>query len=148
MLNHLTPDRAPKWRREFYSHIRPSKDSVLKSIKSNKAYLLQTVRELSKAHRAALTFVFLHRGRMPVGSQAPQMQDLIAQHYGVDREPLAEIRCSAERLVWLNLLRVRILIWIFKHPTISDALAATLGEVAGIRELYLRGVRAEPSFPR
>ena len=146
---HLTPDIARQiGDANFTANIRPSKESVLKFIKSNKAYLLQTVRELSKAHRAALTFVFLHRGRMPVGSQAPQMQDLIAQHYGVDRETLAESVVQLRDSFLVEFVEGQNLIWIFKHPTISDALAATLGEVAGMRELYLRGVRAEPSFPR
>jgi hypothetical protein len=140
----LTPDIARQiGDANFTVNVQPRKDSVLKFIRSNKEYLLQTVRELSKAHRAALTLVFLHRGRMPVGSPTPQMQDLILRHYGVDRETLADSLFQLRDSFLVEFVDGQNLIWIFKHPTISDALAATLGEAVGMRELYLRGVRAE-----
>ncbi|MCZ8548055.1 hypothetical protein OOJ09_28090 [Mesorhizobium qingshengii] len=127
----------------YTANITASYDSLLKFVRENRAFLLQTVGELSKAHRAALTLVFLHRGRMPVSGPLPEVQEIVVRFYDVSREALAES---------LNELRESFLVevadgarrdWHFKHPTLSDALAASLREAEGMRELYIRGVGVE-----
>lgn len=142
--NTFTPEIARQLGDPAYTaNVTVSLDSLLKFVRENRAFLLQTVGELSKAHRAALTLVFLHRGRMPVSGPLPEIQEIVVRFYDVSRETLADS---------LNELRESFLVevadgsrrdWNFKHPTLSDALAAILRDAEGMRELYIRGVGVE-----
>ncbi|RUY50730.1 hypothetical protein EN965_36620, partial [Mesorhizobium sp. M7A.F.Ca.CA.001.05.1.1] len=129
--------------RAYTANVTASLDSLLKFVRENRAFLLQTVGELSKVHRSALTLVFLHRGRMPVSGPLPEIQEIVVRFYDVSRETLADS---------LNELRESFLVevadgtrrdWNFKHPTLSDALAAILRDAEGMRELFIRGVGVE-----
>jgi hypothetical protein len=118
-------------------------DSLLRFIREPKEHLLQTIRELSKLHRAALTLVFLHRGHMPVGASAPDMQLLILSHFSVDSESLGQGILQLRDSFLVQTSTSSGIFWSFKHPTISDAISATLGETEGMAELYLRGTRSD-----
>ncbi|MFH0303464.1 restriction endonuclease, partial [Bradyrhizobium sp. 31Argb] len=123
----LTPEIARQiGDRNYTSKIAPTKDGLQRFVRHNKAHLLQTIRELSKPHRAALTLVFIHGGQMPIGAPVPEMQELVIRHYNVDRETLAEslIHLKDSFIVERNDGTRRD--WSFKHPTLADALAATL----------------------
>ncbi|RWD01441.1 MAG: hypothetical protein EOS58_25555 [Mesorhizobium sp.] len=117
--------------------------SIASFVNSNEEYLLQTIKELSVPHRAALALVFLHRGKMPVGSTSSQMDELVAKHYGVGKEELSNALMQLKDTFLVEKLSGSDLEWSFKHPTLSDAFAKMLSEMDGMRELYLRGVRVE-----
>jgi hypothetical protein len=127
----------------YTKHISTANDTLLKFIREPKEHLLQTIRELSKLHRAALTLVFLHRGQMPIGAAAPEMQQLVLKHFAVDAESLGQaiLHLRDSFLVQTNITTTPI--WTFKHPTIADAIGAILGETEGMGELYLRGTKSE-----
>ena len=118
-------------------------DSLIRFIREPKEHLLQTIRELSKLHRAALTLVFLHRGNMPVGASAPDMHQLIMSYFSVDAESLGQGILQLRDSFLVQTSTPGGLSWSFKHPTIADAISATLGETEGMAELYLRGTNSE-----
>jgi energy-coupling factor transporter ATP-binding protein EcfA2 len=118
-------------------------DSLLTFVRENRSFLLQTVGELSKAHRAALTLVFLHRGRMPLSGSLPEIQEIVIRFYEVSRETLADSLNELRESFLVEVADGTRRVWNFKHPTLSDALAATLREAEGMRELYIRGVGVE-----
>jgi hypothetical protein len=140
----LLPEIARRLADPVYTqHISTANDTLLKFVREPKEHLLQTIRELSKLHRAALTLVFLHRGHMPVGAAAADMQDLVLKYFAVDAESLGQalLQLRDSFLVQTNITAGPV--WTFKHPTIADAIGAILGETQGMGELYLRGTKSE-----
>lgn len=127
----------------FTRQITTANDSLLKFIREPKEHLSQTIEELSKLHRAALTLIFLHRGHMSVGAGAANMQQLVVRHFAVDAESLGrgleELRDSF--LVQTSTAGNRF--WSFKHPTIADAIGGILAKTEGMAELYLGGSKSE-----
>jgi hypothetical protein len=80
---------------------------------------------------------------MPVGAASPDMQQLVLKHFSVAAESLGHglLQLKDSFLVQSNVSGK--LSWSFKHPTIVDAISATLGETEGMTELYLRGTGSE-----
>jgi hypothetical protein len=106
-------------------------------------FLKDTIRELSDAHRAALTIVFLYRSKLPAELRDNETWDLVGDKFGVDQFKMGEA---------LNQLNGTFLVlksdssgksWSFFHPTIADALSAILGQRPDLVELYVRGTRLE-----
>jgi hypothetical protein len=124
----------------FTANVRLERGSLVGFIRSNRSFLMQTIKELGKANRAALTLVFLHGGKMPTGDPSAHMQELVTRHYDVDRETLGDALLHLKGSFIVEKTEAGRSHWVFKHPTLSDALAAALGEAEGMRELYLRGV--------
>jgi hypothetical protein len=117
--------------------------ALLQFIREPKEHLLQIIRELSKVQRAALTLIFLHRGQLPVAGPNPEMQALVMKHFSVDADGLGQSILHLLDSFLVQKLEGTQQVWMFKHPTIADALAATLGETHGMGELYLRGVKPD-----
>jgi hypothetical protein len=105
-------------------------------------FLKSTIGELSDAHRAALTIVFLHRSRLPDNLRDDERWALVGDKFGVSQVEIGDA---------LNELNGSFLIhksdssktWTFFHPTIADALSAILGQRPDLVELYVRGTRVE-----
>jgi antitoxin component HigA of HigAB toxin-antitoxin module/energy-coupling factor transporter ATP-binding protein EcfA2 len=127
----------------YTQHLRMSRDALVQFFREPKEHLSQTIRELSKLHRAALTLVFLHRGNMPVGAIAPAMQALVVKHFGVDIESLGNAIGQLRDSFLVQKADGPYSVVTFKHPTIGDALSAILGETDGMNELYLRGAKPQ-----
>lgn len=129
--------------RAYTQKVELTRESLVAFIRSNRQFLHDTIKELSKESRAALTLVFLHGGKMPVGNPSSHMQELVTRHYDIDRETLGDALGHLKGSFLVEKVDGSQLYWTFKHPTLADALAFTLGEVEGMRELYLRGVSVE-----
>ncbi|WP_316173610.1 MULTISPECIES: hypothetical protein [unclassified Bradyrhizobium] len=129
--------------RAYTQRVQLTRDSLLHFIRDNRTFLNETIKELSKDSRAALTMVFLHGGKMAIGNPSPNMQELVIRHYDIDREALGEALGHLKGSFLVEKTDGGQLFWTFKHPTLADALASTLGETEGMRELYLRGVKVE-----
>jgi hypothetical protein len=127
----------------YTQHVSTDVYSLLTFVREPKEHLVQTIQELSKPHRAALTLVFLHRGRMPVGGVVPEMQQLILKHFAVDPEVLGHAILELRDSFLVQKTEQARQYLTFKHPTISDALRTVLGETEGMAELYLRGAQPE-----
>lgn len=129
--------------RAYTQKVQLTRDSLIRFIRANRTFLHDTIKELSKDSRAALTLVFLHGGKMVIGNPSANMQELVIRHYDVDREMLGEALSHLKGSFLVEKAEGGQSFWTFKHPTLADALALTLGETEGMRELYLRGVRVE-----
>lgn len=127
----------------YTQHISTDLRSLLTFVQEPREHLVQTIRELSKPHRAALTLVFLHSGRMPVGAAVPAMQQLVLKHFAVDTEALGQAILELRDSFLVQRVERMKQYFMFKHPTISDALRTVLGETEGMAELYLRGAKPE-----
>ena len=126
----------------YTAQISTANDSLLRFIREPKEHLLQTIEELSKLHRAALTLVFLHRGQMPLAGAAPDMQQLVIG--GSPR--MRSLGQSLSHMLGSFLIQAGTpgaIFWRFKHPTIADAVSEYLGKTDGLTELYLRGTKSE-----
>ncbi len=140
----LLPEIARRLAYKAYTrHISTAYDVLLQFIQEPKEHLLQTIQELSRLHRAALTLVFLHRGHMPVGAATPDMLDLVMRHFAVDAESLGQAILQLRDSFLVQTVMGASHFWVFKHPTIADAIGAMLGETEGMGELYLRGSKSE-----
>ncbi len=127
----------------FTTRVSMNAEGLLNFIKNPKAHLVQTIEELSKPHRAALTLVFLHRGHMPATAPAPEMQRLVMRHFSVDAEELGNAITQLSGSFLTQTTDNESPNWIYQHPTIADALSASLGKTAGLTELYLQGTKPE-----
>jgi hypothetical protein len=105
--------------------------------------LLQTIRELSRLHRAALTLVFLHRGRLALGGGDHALQSLVLKYFSVDPESLGQALVELNESFVVQKAENQGRYWVFKHPTIHDAISAMLSETDRLSELYLRGAKLE-----
>jgi hypothetical protein len=127
----------------YTQHLGLDRNALIRFFREPKEHLSQTIRELSKLHRSALTLVFLHRGNMPVGAISPTMKDLVVRHFGVDIESLGNAISELRDSFLVQKSDGPYNVIVFKHPTIGDALSAILGETDGMRELYLRGAKPQ-----
>ncbi len=127
----------------YTGHISTANDQIIRFIREPKEHLLQTIRELTKLDRAALTLIFLHRGQMPSGAMNDDMLTLIIRHFAVDAESIGRSLTHLRGSFLAQITLSGHLTWTFKHPTIADAIGAMLGETEGMIELYLRGTRSE-----
>ena len=118
-------------------------DALVKFIREPKEHLLQIIQELSGLHRAALTLVFLHRGRMPLGGADPVMTQLVLKYFSVSAEALGQSLIELRGSFLVQVSTVLNPYWSFKHPTIADAISEILGATEGMGELYLRGTKSE-----
>lgn len=127
----------------YTTQISTANDDLLRFIREPKEHLLQTIEELSKLHRAALTLVFLHRGQMPVAGAAPDMQQLVIFQFSADAESLGQALSQMLESFLIQTGTPGTMFWGFKHPTIADAISEYLGKTDGLTELYLRGTKSE-----
>jgi hypothetical protein len=139
----LLPEIARRLADPAYTkHISTAFDDLLKFIREPREHLLQTIKELSKLHRSALTLVFLHRGYMPVGGASPEMMQLVLTHFAVDAESLGQALLHLRDSFLVQTATSIGSYWNFKHPTIADAIGEMLGQTEGMVELYLRGSKS------
>jgi hypothetical protein len=107
------------------------------------AFLFETVRNFSPAHKAALALLFVSLGRItsPVGDTLEL--GLVQSAFGVSaaeiRNALSEMNESMVLLAHDETGRY----WRYKHPTISEAIARLIASDPELVELYLRGAKAE-----
>ncbi len=140
----LLPEIARRLGDPAYTRqISTANDSLLRFIREPKEHLLQTIEELSKLHRAALTLVFLHRGQMPLAATAPDMQQLVTVRFSADAESLGQALSQMLGSFLIQAGTPGAVFWGFKHPTIADAISEYLGKTDGLTELYLRGTKSE-----
>jgi hypothetical protein len=106
-------------------------------------FLKDTIGELSDAHRAALTIVFLHRSRLPADLRDEERWALVGDKFGVNQVEIGDAlnQLNGSFLVLKSDTSSRT--WSFFHPTIADALSAILGQRPDLVELYVRGTRVD-----
>lgn len=136
----LLPEIARRLGHPAYTrNLRLDRDSLLRFVAEPREHLLQTIKELSKKHRAALTLVFLHYGLMPLRKHDAEKTSLIERYFKVDAESLGAAIVELKDSFLVEKVENGARYWAFKHPTIADAISAMLVDNVGMTELYLRG---------
>lgn len=105
-------------------------------------HLVQLLGEMSKAHRAALVLVFLHRSRMVVGLRDEDLERRVLNHFDVDREKLAAAITHMQGSFVVEKQEGDAKYISFIHPTFTDAISAVL-QTPEMIELYLLGTKIE-----
>jgi hypothetical protein len=138
----LLPEIARRLADPSYTRsLTPTEGDLLGFVREPKDHLLQIIRELPKKQRSALILVFLHRGQMPVGRPDQAMQQLVMQFCGVDVESLGEAVRQLSESFLVQKVEGTARSWVFKHPTLADAISEILSETDGMGELFLRGTK-------
>lgn len=127
---------------DYTQHLQLSQGALEDFFRNPQDHLIQVLNEMSKAHRAALVLVFLHRSRMLVGARDEAMEKRILRHFDVDRETLSAAidHMRGSFLVEKSEGEERFLA--FTHPTFADAISAIL-QTAEMIELYLHGTKID-----
>ncbi len=106
-------------------------------------FLVQTIRELDDPHQAAMTLVFLRRGKLPTHELNGDAAKLVAEKYGIKLGAIAE---ALPQLEW-SFLSVRHettqQVWGFVHPTFTDAISNMLSKRPDLVDLYVQGSKLD-----
>lgn len=127
----------------FTGNLALSQQALLAFFREPREHLIQTINELAPVHLAALTLVFLHRGRMPSGDIDERLKALIGSYFNTDPMSLGRALAELKDSFLIEIEESGVMLWTFKHPTISDALAVILASTEGTTELFLTGSKIE-----
>jgi len=108
-----------------------------------KAFLKETLHELTEAQRAALTVTFLFRSRLPAHTGRDDRISLVCDKFGVKQGDVNDALVQLDGSFILQKPDGSARIWTFAHPTIADALAEILRDRPDLLELYIQGARVE-----
>lgn len=117
----------------------PMETTVRKFVEEPLAFLLDTIRSLDEHSKAALILIFMTGGRLasPIHLDADLTLavDLLGSNVAGVRKALKALNESLIRKVNVDSGSE----WIFRHPTISDALGELVGEDPEMLDIYLKG---------
>ncbi len=140
----LLPEIARRLGNPMYTTgIHQIPEDLVRFVRSPDEFLRRTFLELTEAHQAAMTLVFLARSKLPVRNVAGEDCKLVADKYGTT---VASIAQSLERLDGSYLIKREDsghLCWSFVHPTFSDAISSILSSRPDLVDLYLVGAKIE-----
>ena len=103
-----------------------TKESLYDFMARPEEHLIEVIRELDKDQNAALMLIYVHRGRMNSNNLDEEAVSTVKRITGCDSsnlfERLHELKGSFTKLVSETCEQL----WGFEHPTIADAITATL----------------------
>ena len=108
-----------------------------------KAFLKETLYELTEAQRAALTMIFLFRSRLPAHMGRDDRISLVCDKFGVRQGDVNDALSQLDGSFILQKPDGAARIWTFAHPTIADALAEILRDRPDLLEVYIQGTRVD-----
>lgn len=106
-------------------------------------HLLEVIRTLDAANRAAIGIIFMHGGSLPSPLKLTSEESRAIELIGAD---IAGVRQALGALNESLLLRVHEagrFRWRFKHPTVRDAYAALVASDPELMDIYLAGSPAD-----
>ena len=114
-------------------------DSVRRFVDHPLDFMLATLRGLDVDHRAALALIYNSGGERPSPLQLSAEDDAMLALFGAHRA-----RCAAALTAMDGSLVSRVekddqVFWMFRHPTIGDALARLVVENPELLDIYLKG---------
>jgi hypothetical protein len=129
--------------RRFTKALEETPQGLIKFVTEPAEFLIETIKELDDAHQAAMTLVFMRRGKLPSHELAGDSTKLVADKYGVNPRAISESLPQLEQ----SFLSVRqesgYQVWGFIHPTFTDAISRMLSERPDLVELYVKGSKIE-----
>ncbi|CAN7661884.1 hypothetical protein LJR034_005259 [Caballeronia sp. LjRoot34] len=138
------PEAARRFGSRLFSDaLSLTEDRIMDFFARPAAFLFDTVRTLSSAHKAALSLLFVELGRVDSPVVDGQGVALVRDAFGVTTH---EIKSS------LNQMNESLTLlahdedgpyWRYKHPTISEAIGKLIAQDQELVELYVRGAKAD-----
>lgn len=129
--------------RSYTAGIRALPSDLIRFLSAPKAFLKETLHELTEAQRAALTVIFLFRSRLPAHTGRDDRIALVCDKFGVRQGDVNDALTQLDGSFILQKPDGNARIWTFAHPTIADALAEILRDRPDLLELYIQGTRVE-----
>ena len=139
----LLPEIARRLGDPIYTAgIKKYPEDLLSFIHKPQEFLESTIQELSDAHQAAMTLVFLSRSRLAVTVIVDEFQ-LVSDKYGISVSAIAKALEQLNGAFLILRQEQEKQYWSFVHPTFADAISKLLSARADLVELYLRGVKID-----
>jgi hypothetical protein len=129
--------------RNYTAGVRTLPSDLIRFVSAPKAFLKETLHELTEAQRAALTVIFLFRSRLPAHTGRDDRISLVCDKFGVRQGDVNDALTQLDGSFILQKPDGSARIWTFAHPTIADALAEILRNRPDLLELYIQGTRVE-----
>jgi hypothetical protein len=129
--------------RSYTSGIHSIPRDVVRFVAEPKAFLKETLNELTPPQRAALTAIFLFRSRLPAHIASDDRILVACDKFGVKIGEVIDALVQLEGSFTTKKPDGAGKIWTFAHPTIADALAEILRDRPDLLELYILGARPE-----
>jgi hypothetical protein len=138
----------PEVARRLGSHIFTKRlpidtNSLTEFVEKPLPFLIDVVRTLDEDSRAALALIFMHGGSLssPILLEANDKEKLrmLSTNLAAVRASLKNLNGSVTQLVYIGGTAR----WIYKHPTMGDALATIVAEDPELLDIYLTGTSTE-----
>jgi hypothetical protein len=143
-LSTLLPEIARRLSDPSYTTgIKAIPHDLVRFVSEPQTFLKETLLELSEAHQAAMTLVFLARSRLPEHAVGGEECKLVAEKYGVSVASVTESLSQLLNSFLLKRIEGGQMCWGFIHPTFVDAISSILSVRPDLVELYVRGTRLE-----
>jgi len=120
-----------------------TRDSVIDFSEKPLPFLVEIVKSISPKNRAALTLLYMHGGSLKSPLQLDDEDEnamhLLGTNIADIREALVHMDGSLTRYIRIEGIPQ----WIFRHPTVADAVATIVAEDPELLDIYLTGTSTE-----
>ena len=128
---------------QYTKNIKLTQLDLKRFVSSPTSFLCETVRELDKKLYSTLLIIFLNRSKLTQDNITfPQTADA-ARELGISTSEIIHSLKALEGSFIRKKIENHKDVWIFSHPTISDALSHELSTRPDLIEIYLSGARVE-----
>ncbi len=141
---HFLPETARRLgNRVFTKTLVLTRDSVIDFSEKPLLFLVEIVKSVSPDSRAALTLLYMHAGSLKsplqLDDEDKNAMSLLGTNIAAVREALAHMDGSLTKYVRIE----GIPHWIFRHPTVADAVAVIVAEDPELLDIYITGTSTE-----
>ncbi|MFC2071233.1 hypothetical protein ACFLUU_00735 [Chloroflexota bacterium] len=141
---HFLPEIARRLgNRAFTRDLIPNRYSVIDFSEKPMLFLVEVVKSLSAQSRAALTLLFIHGGSIKSPINLDSKDGKALQLLGASIADVREALNQMESSLVKYLQKEDDPQWVFRHPTISDAIATIVAEDPELVDIYLSGTSTE-----
>ncbi len=127
----------------FTKNLSVNRDSIIEFTEKPVPFLVEVVRTLSPVSRAALALIYMHGGSLdsPILLEKGDKKalELLGANVATIREALRYMEGSLTKLIRTKGVNR----WVFKHPTVGDAIATIMVEDPELLDIYLVGTTTE-----
>lgn len=129
--------------RVFTKRLSIDTNSMMEFVERPLSFLVDVMRSLDTDSRSALALIFMHGGSLvsPISLEVDDEKalELLGTSLAAVRESLKNMGGTLTQLVYVGGIPK----WVFKHPTIGDALATIVAEDPELLDIYLAGTSTE-----
>ena len=119
------------------------RESIMDFVERPLSFLVDVVRTLDVGSKAALALIFVRGGSVDspisLGAEDEKAVELLGSSIAAVRDALGNMGGSLTKLIRVSGMAR----WVFRHPTIGDALAMIVAEDPELLDIYLAGASTE-----